>query len=350
MMAGQYGVSIALNENEEGRIKCLLCHTNTSPRQRRDICGPTFGCISQLEQVLGRNINKNQGLGCNFVCLSCYVKLNKLCKIEDDIATKIQKLKDERFSVLAQLRLKHVSGDGSPSHHRPELSLPDESLASVQYPIAGMPSQCPFQKETEGRQSVTATIAQPQTSSTQVLSTPSKGWLASMVLNAFNHLQSAVQQIIGQVLDHGGATDELIYEQFYKTSSLGDIGTLVQLIYEQFYKTSSLGDIGTLVQLIYEQFYKTSSLGDIGALVQPRNVLSRVAVHGPDEVIGKYRSHLTFVDDCLDGFIVGAAMQLLNMEHTGSEPQRQQTLFDALSKEDRYKFIHRIADGICQSW
>ena len=44
-----------------------------------------------------------------------------------------------------------------------------------------------------------------------------------------------------------------------------------------------------VLQLIYQQFYKVSSAGEPGTLSHLRNTVGRVDVHGPEEVIQKYR-------------------------------------------------------------
>ena len=45
--------------------------------------------------------------------------------------------------------------------------------------------------------------------------------------------------------------------------------------------------------------------------------------------------------DCLDAFIVGASMDLLEVENVETEPKRHQVLLDALSADDQLKYeIH----------
>ncbi|KAK3083494.1 hypothetical protein FSP39_024165 [Pinctada imbricata] len=126
-----------------------------------------------------------------------------------------------------------------------------------------------------------------------------------IALKSANTHMSAFQHVIGQVLDHGGATDE-----FYKVTSAGEPGTLSHL----------------------------------------RNTVGRVDVHGPDEVIQKYRSHYAFVEDCLDAFIVGAYMHLSGTQNLQTESPLQQTMFNFLSDEQKYTFIHKLSKDILDKY
>ncbi|XP_033734347.1 LOW QUALITY PROTEIN: uncharacterized protein LOC117323316 [Pecten maximus] len=99
-------------------------------------------------------------------------------------------------------------------------------------------------------------------------------------------------------------------------------------------------------QIIYQQFYKTSSTIDRGTLSQLRNIVHRVDVQGPDRVIDSYRAHAAFLNDCLDAFIVGACMHHLGIEDVGAEPKRKKVLFEALPSVDKRKFLEDIASEI----
>ncbi|KAK3108923.1 hypothetical protein FSP39_018735 [Pinctada imbricata] len=101
---------------------------------------------------------------------------------------------------------------------------------------------------------------------------------------------------------------------------------------------------------IYQQFYKVTSAGEPGTLSHLRNTVGRVDVHGPDEVIQKYRSHYAFVEDCLDAFIVGAYMHLSGTQNLQTESPLQQTMFNFLSDEQKYTFIHKLAKDILDKY
>lgn len=64
---------------------------------------------------------------------------------------------------------------------------------------------------------------------------------------------------------------------------------------------------------IYQTFYKKSSAGDRGSLAYLMNRVGRIDVQGPEEGIGKYRSHFAFVEDCLDAHFVAAALKYLEI-------------------------------------
>ncbi|KAK3086018.1 hypothetical protein FSP39_012234 [Pinctada imbricata] len=101
---------------------------------------------------------------------------------------------------------------------------------------------------------------------------------------------------------------------------------------------------------IYQQFYKVTSAGEPGTLSHLRNTVGRVDVRGPDEVIQKYRSHYAFVEDCLDAFIVGAYMHLSGTQNLQTESPLQQTMFNFLSDEQKYTFIHKLAKDILDKY
>ncbi|XP_069105154.1 uncharacterized protein [Argopecten irradians] len=99
-------------------------------------------------------------------------------------------------------------------------------------------------------------------------------------------------------------------------------------------------------KIIYQQFYRTSSTIDRGTLSQLRNIVHRVDAQGPDRVIDSYRAHAAFLNDCLDAFIVGACMHHLGIDDVGAEPKRKQVLFEAVSSDDKRKFLEDIASEI----
>ena len=55
-----------------------------------------------------------------------------------------------------------------------------------------------------------------------------------------------------------------------------------------------------------------------------------------------FRAHYSFVEDCLDAYIVGACIHMLGMEDMDSDPPR----IPLLCKEDFYTYIHDTAKNI----
>lgn len=62
------------------------------------------------------------------------------------------------------------------------------------------------------------------------------------------------------------------------------------------------------------------------------------------------RAHYSFMDDCLDGYIVAACMHLLNLSDSNGEPRRKQPLFDVLPDEEKYRYISKIAREILEKY
>jgi hypothetical protein len=85
---------------------CRLCHGVLPKKQRRTIFGATFGVYDQLLEILDYIPHPNDGKGL-YICGFCWNKLNKLCKIENDIKTKVEKLKNDRLLLINDLRRKH---------------------------------------------------------------------------------------------------------------------------------------------------------------------------------------------------------------------------------------------------
>ncbi|KAK3098281.1 hypothetical protein FSP39_017934 [Pinctada imbricata] len=235
-------------------------------------------------------------------------------------------------------------------------------------------------------------------------------FIALKSANICTHM-SAFQHVIGQVLDHGGATDEtidtlakmsisvsatrkgqqnLLERQKKHISNLLENELSTQNTYEEtqahlkmrvfggdvltneraysaqlalhngtseldrlqcvIHRPEGLHRIMNHLLFIYQQFYKVTSAGEPGTLSHLRNTVGRVDVHGPDEVIQKYRSHYAFVEDCLDAFIVGAYMHLSGTQNLQTESPLQQTMFNFLSDEQKYTFIHKLAKDILDKY
>lgn len=85
---------------------CRLCHGILPKKQRRTIFSDTFGVFNQLCEVLDHVPQLNDDKG-KYVCGFCWNKLNKLSKIEYDLKTKLEALKEERINLLKTLREKY---------------------------------------------------------------------------------------------------------------------------------------------------------------------------------------------------------------------------------------------------
>lgn len=85
---------------------CRLCHGILPKKQRRTIFSDSFGVFNQLCEVLDHVPQLNDDKG-KYVCGFCWNKLNKLSKIEYDLKTKLEALKEERINLLKTLREKY---------------------------------------------------------------------------------------------------------------------------------------------------------------------------------------------------------------------------------------------------
>lgn len=63
-------------------------------------------------------------------------------------------------------------------------------------------------------------------------------------------------------------------------------------------------------------------------------------------MIGKYRSHFAFVEDCLDAHLVAAALKYMEIKDVEESSKFRQPLFEALPNEEQRQFIYSIARGI----
>ena len=63
-----------------------------------------------------------------------------------------------------------------------------------------------------------------------------------------------------------------------------------------------------------------------------------------------YRAHYAFISDCLDAFIIGACLHLLELEDLQSMPRRKQVLFDILPGDQKYSYINEIASDILKKY
>lgn len=64
----------------------------------------------------------------------------------------------------------------------------------------------------------------------------------------------------------------------------------------------------------------------------------------------KYRANYSFIDDCLDAYIVTACLHLLDLSDIDEISSRKQTLFDILPKEEQYNFILQIFKEILEKY
>ena len=56
------------------------------------------------------------------------------------------------------------------------------------------------------------------------------------------------------------------------------------------------------------------------------------------------------MDDALDSYIVAACLHLLKIPDLQTESQRKQPVFDVLPDDERYKYIHSIAEEILDKY
>jgi hypothetical protein len=99
---------------------CRLCHDVLPKKQRRTIFGATFGVYNQLLEILDYIPHPNDGKGL-YICSFCWNKLNRLCKIENDIKTKVETLKNDRLLLIKDLRRKH----------RPTIATPESKKHAI---------------------------------------------------------------------------------------------------------------------------------------------------------------------------------------------------------------------------
>lgn len=141
-----------------------------------------------------------------------------------------------------------------------------------------------------------------------------------------------------------------------------------------------------LFQLIYKIFYKKNASGDRESWCQLADFIGRIDVHGSEEIVQKYRYdkfsilknvfmfylhsveqyvyctffmivslvylvfHYSFIDDCLDAYIVTACLHLLDLSDIDEISSRKQTLFDILPKEEQNSFISQISKVILEKY
>ncbi|XP_033745060.1 uncharacterized protein LOC117337649 [Pecten maximus] len=87
---------------------CRVCHNQLPAKSRRIIFGPTFNVFDQLSQVIGYVALQTDGKS-KYVCGFCFTKLNKLSKIDFDLVTKLETLKNEKQKLVSELRDKYLT-------------------------------------------------------------------------------------------------------------------------------------------------------------------------------------------------------------------------------------------------
>ena len=91
-------------------VLCRLCHGVLPNKSRRSIFRDTFRMFDQLIEVLEYMPHSAGG---NYVCSYCFVKLNRLSKMEKEIVTRLDSLKNDRLHLLADMRQKYTGRQGS---------------------------------------------------------------------------------------------------------------------------------------------------------------------------------------------------------------------------------------------
>ncbi|XP_069111672.1 uncharacterized protein [Argopecten irradians] len=125
-MATSYSVSVVSPD-------CRLCGIPLPAKDRRVIFGPTFRVFDQLTQILDYVPAENDGLS-RHVCGICFVKLNKLQRIQTDITTKVPQLRLENGSLIAALQEKHKNA------RKPTCST-SQTSDKVEHFVEGLPSK-----------------------------------------------------------------------------------------------------------------------------------------------------------------------------------------------------------------
>ncbi|VDI74704.1 Hypothetical predicted protein [Mytilus galloprovincialis] len=97
-----------------------------------------------------------------------------------------------------------------------------------------------------------------------------------------------------------------------------------------------------LLLFIYQIFYKSTSAGDKGTLFHLRNFISRIDVRGSEEVVQKYRSHYSFVEDSLDSYIVAAYLPALSARTSALDTQIRQ--IEAMHHNQLQKFVCEVCN------
>lgn len=106
---------------------CRLCGSILSKKRRRVIFSESFGVFNQLVEIIDE-VPKEQDDRGKYVCSHCWNKLKRLSKLEHDIWTKLEALREERCSLIGKLRETHRQACLLPqSTSRPSLVLTPKS-------------------------------------------------------------------------------------------------------------------------------------------------------------------------------------------------------------------------------
>ncbi|XP_070545028.1 uncharacterized protein [Ptychodera flava] len=114
-----------------------------------------------------------------------------------------------------------------------------------------------------------------------------------------------------------------------------------------YHRPEGLHRMMNFLQCIYEIFYTEKSARDTGTMYHLRNTVARNDITGKDGVISKYRSHFTFMKDCIDAHVVAAAMEILGLEAVDDVPQNgPPPVMNSWSKDEQYEWIWNLAKTI----
>lgn len=102
---------------------CRICLDILSKKQRRTIFSTTFNVSQQLHEVLGY-VPRNLDGGSVYICFKCFNKLNKLSKIDFDLNTRLETLKNDKNKIIAEMRSGLVS-------NRQQVQQPSDSVTQV---------------------------------------------------------------------------------------------------------------------------------------------------------------------------------------------------------------------------
>ncbi|XP_069126748.1 uncharacterized protein [Argopecten irradians] len=171
---------------------CRVCHNQLPAKSRRSIFSPSFHILDQLSQVIGYVALETDGKS-KYVCGSCFTKLNRLAKIDFDLVTKLDSLREDKNKLVSELRDRYISSmpqslmatpkslkRPKPQQHTPTPRKSKKALWRTPQRSVSKLSEQPQQSETltaaiESQTTASPIRSKPPSSSVKVkLFTPSK--------------------------------------------------------------------------------------------------------------------------------------------------------------------------------
>ena len=141
---------------------CRICHELLPKKHRRTIFGDTFSVFNALCTVIGYVPHPDDKIS-RYVCGYCFTKLNKLTKIEYDLAHRLDSLTAEKNALIITLRSK----DTAVSQPLPAATLEVGGKVGPQ-----LPSVTPTKKRPIILSHTTRKVKKPVTSPRRILPQP----------------------------------------------------------------------------------------------------------------------------------------------------------------------------------